>query len=129
MLSMPCSRHSAANLRIEHQVSTSIRLTCSLEEEVEKLRTRLDELAARSGDDALNERVRLSYGGGRIEHAPMGHHPHEFNDTEHRESPSLRSLGQSDEPRRRRAMQLGLAAMCVDENVGVNGNHGRSIMS
>ena len=38
-------------------------------------------------------------------------------------------LGQSDEPRGRRAMQFGLATVCVNQNVGVNGNHARSITS
>ena len=36
------------NLRIEHQVSTSIRLACGLEEELEKVRARLDEEPVRN---------------------------------------------------------------------------------
>ena len=72
---------------------------------------------------------RPCHGGRRIEHAPVRHHPHEFRDAEDRESPSLRPLGQSDEPRGRRAMQFGLATVRVNQNVGVNGNHARSITS
>ena len=78
---------------------------------------------------ALDERGRLCHGGRRIEHAPMHHHPHEFRNAEDRESPALCPLGQSDEPRGRRAMQFGLATVCVNQNVGVNGNHARSITS
>ena len=117
------------NLRVEHQVAARIRLASDRNEKSEEFRTRTDNLAARSGGDALDERGRLSHGGRRIEHAPMRHHPHEFRNAEDRKSPALCPLGQSDEPRGRRAMQFGLATVCVNQNVGVNGNHARSITS
>ena len=106
-----------------------IRLTSDRNEKFEEFRTRTDNLAARSVGNALDEHGRLCHGGRRIEHAPMRHHPHEFRNAEDRESPALCPLGQSDEPRGRRAMQFGLATVCVNQNVGVNGNHARSITS
>ena len=129
MVPMPCSRQSAgicaSNIRLPRE--SAWRADC--DEKFEEFRTRLDNLAARSVGDALDERGRLCHGGRRIEHAPMHHHPHEFRNAEDRESPALCPLGQSDEPRGRRAMQFGLATVCVNQNVGVNGNHARSITS
>ena len=74
------------NLRVEHQVAARICLASDRDEKFEEFRTRLDNLAARSVGDALDERGRLCHGGRRIEHAPMRHHPHEFRNAEDRES-------------------------------------------
>ena len=86
------------DLRVEDQVAVCVGFAGGRDEEREKLRSRLHELATRSGGEALDECGCLGRRGRRVEYAAMRHDPHELGDAKYRQSPALRPLGQGGEP-------------------------------
>ena len=123
---LPTERYE---LRVEYQIAACIGSTDTCDQQIENLGSGLEQFSARGGDEPLDERSGLGHGGRRIEQAPMSDHSHELNGAEDRKSPPLHALSQGGESQGDRAVQIGLAAMGVDEDVGVYGDHGRTITS
>ena len=127
--SIPCSRHTAAIC------ASNIRLPCESASRAvvssprHELRAGLDNLATRRGDHSLNKVDRLCDRRGRIEHSPVGHHPHEFTDAEHRQCPPFHAFAEGDQPCRRCLVPFALDPVRINQDVRVNRYHGRSITS
>ena len=129
ILSMPCSRHTAAIC------ASNIRLPCeSASRAVASSRCRnsapgctTSQLGA-AVTDSMNSAA-CDDSRRRVEHPPVRHHPHELRHAEHRKRPSFHTFAQGDEPRCRRLVQLALGPMRVNQDVRVEGYHGRSITS
>ena len=115
-----------SDLRIEHQVASRIGPAHRGLKMLEKISARQGDMARRRGHDPVDEVHRLSNRGRRIEDALMCDNAHEFGQAEDRQSPRLRPFGQPDQFRRRRNIEVGLATVRVDQDIGVNGYHSRS---
>ena len=116
-------------LGIEHQIAVCIRLSRCRQEMFQEFRAWPHEFATRSGGNTLQKQACCRNGGRRVENTRMRYGPHKFRDAKDGERPSRYPFGERGQPRGRYLVQPGFPAMSINQDVGVNGDHARSITS
>jgi hypothetical protein len=117
------------DLSVEYQISPGVGLAQALPEQIEETGSGVEQAQGGTRGEALHSRERLFQGRRRIEEAPMGDHPYELADAEDWQRPWLSALRQRRQARQGGGVQSGLAAVGVDENIGVYGDQDRPSMS
>jgi len=113
-------------LRVEQQIPPSGGPAGSGGQQIEEAGAGQDDAAARRSDDAFEEIHGLLQRRRWAEDPPVGDDPQKFHRAEDGQAPVSRALGERNQLPGSDRVKLGLNPMCIDQNVGVDGDHERS---